>query len=227
MVSSEEKENSKSKRSKKPTSSNKCGNINTHIQKNLSERNVAKILIDGDSKAVDGVGESTFRTNTQIYGTKTIRGFVNLREVCERANLDIDWDDKVVSNVRVPRWFREMEKGLAEDFGSSTCELRMATILAMYFGREKIPYPIILSNGFHFHVHLDLIRVVPRRRRKRIRIQVDSDEFVEGFRSYGSPEKCCCCGSDYHVKSIITADRSSSVYLCSYCAVEWAEKKKV
>ncbi len=141
--------------------------------------------------------------------------------------LGIDFGEKVQSNVRVRKWFREKEKELAKKYASSTCEFRESITVSIWLADQGIKEFLILSPRVNFYAQPYIFRFVKKRRRKPPNFTVEKEEYAIVLSNLGSPDKCYGCGSDFEINPSLSADLTSHVFLCRYCRVEWARKGKL
>jgi len=140
---------------------------------------------------------------------------------------DISFGDKVQLNRRVRSWFRERYNEFSEKYSSSTCELTEAIVLCLWLAEQGIKEFLIFSPKVNFYAQPNIIRYVKKRRRKLPNFSVEEEEYSLVLSNLGKSDKCYACGGGYHVSSYLSADLSSHVFLCPYCAIEWAKREKL
>lgn len=165
------------------------------------------------SIAVDGQPASTL--SMPCYTMSDLEG-----------KLGIDFGEKVQSNVRVRKWFREKEKELAEKYASSTCEFRESIVVSMWLADQGIKEFLILTPTVNFYAQPMVVRYVKKRRRK-LSFSIEQEEYALVLSELGNSDKCYGCGGSYHVDRHLSADMSCHVFLCPYCALEWGRKGKL
>lgn len=140
------------------------------FQKNSTKTKTTK---PHHSIATDGNPASNLSMNCY-----TISGF--------GEELGIDFGEKVQSNVRVRKWFREKEKVLSRKYGSSTCEFREAITFSLWLADQGIREFLVLTPQVNFYAQPTLLRVVKKRRRKLI--VADGDSYLPEANKYESNE---------------------------------------
>jgi hypothetical protein len=135
--------------------------------------------------------------------------------------LGVDFGEKVQSNVRVRRWFRDKEKELAEKYASSTCEFHESLVVSMWLADQGIKEFLVMTPKVNFYAQPVVVRYVKKRRRK---IVVDDEEYVQVLATVGEEGKCHNCGGIHNVSSYLSADLNQRIFLCPYCAIKWSNE---
>lgn len=133
--------------------------------------------------------------------------------------LGVDFGEKVQSNVRVRKWFREKRNELARKYGSSTCEFEEAITLSIWLADQGIKEFIILANEVKFYAQPILMRVVGKRRR----LLKAEEEIVVSE----AVEPCCAfCGKRPVVGAFQNVKSEVRKKVCSYHAANLRDHPK-
>ena len=168
-----------------------------------------------------------------VFGRKNVDEQMNV----ERMVPD-DFGCKVQSKVWIHEWFRDKEKEIARELGSSTCELREALTLSLWLGMRGVKEFLMVGPQVSITVAPVIQRVVKRRRRRARSVLAPLPGVPAGHELVlpvkGGRGKCLNCGGGFKVlltrcHDLHGADGvgESMVYLCQYCRKDWLKSGRV